>query len=443
MREPANIILYRGKSWDGEMIPDVLFSDYYFDLTNVEFTEDDYNRIKKNHSQVVIILPYSSPNNLCWNPEQIVTLAGMTKVLSQICPPKSRRHDYRNSLLNIVPKFLWKTDCTFILKEYHEITRTLLYYEILWMIHDLEEKKGVDPERFILSDCNIITEDKRPKFFYTSFPYLKKRIRSKGFNHFEILTSFYFERDDIRPGTDYDLTKKRKKKFLFLNRRAREHRDSLILKIVRKGFLFTEDNFYFSFIFPDALEIDKREIRKEELNRVRDFIDGIPHILDTGGKNPKDKIRLALSQAIGPTSDTPQILNYFQDSYFNLITESLPVKDLIFLTEKTFKCFAWKQPFILLGNSGSLQKLQEMGYKTFRPWINEEYDKIIDVDLRTEAVYQETKRICEMSLEEVHNMYQEIIPIINYNYDHFAHQKVLKRNYDYAIREFLNPNPPA
>jgi len=47
------------------------------------------------------------------------------------------------------------------------------------------------------------------------------------------------------------------------------------------------------------------------------------------------------------------------------------------------------------------------------------------------------KKICEMDLKEVHNLYQELIPIIEYNYTHFNYQKIITRNYDYTIKKFL------
>ncbi|MHA2096372.1 MAG: hypothetical protein ACW98F_17255 [Candidatus Hodarchaeales archaeon] len=328
------------------------------------------------------------------------------------------------------------------------------------MIHDLEEKKKVNPERFILSDSDSMDSDYRLELFYEAFPQLKKKVRSRGFPRFEALTSSFYSgySHDVRYGIgripgqlDYDIKKKRKKKFLFLNRFGRDHRNALILKVNNDGLFHSKDNFHFSYgeskkfgFGPRAKKVIE-DFKDKELDKMEEFVDKIPYFLDT------PHIEVQKGEGInfpkgredpfyyGPTGDTLKILDYVQDSYFNLVNETTCCTLSLFLTEKTFKCFAWKQPFIIWGNPHSLRKLQELGYKTFHPWIDEKYDDVMDPDLRLNALYREIKRICEMDLGEVHEMYQEMIPIIEHNYENFNYQNVLRRNYDYTIREFLNP----
>jgi len=48
------------------------------------------------------------------------------------------------------------------------------------------------------------------------------------------------------------------------------------------------------------------------------------------------------------------------------------------LTEKTFKCILNLQPFVIIGNPGSLGLLHHLGYKTFNKVVDEKYDKIQD-----------------------------------------------------------------
>jgi len=52
----------------------------------------------------------------------------------------------------------------------------------------------------------------------------------------------------------------------------------------------------------------------------------------------------------------------------------------IFLSEKTFKAIANEQPFVILGNKGSLKELHNYGYKTFHPLIDETYDELGTID---------------------------------------------------------------
>lgn len=49
-----------------------------------------------------------------------------------------------------------------------------------------------------------------------------------------------------------------------------------------------------------------------------------------------------------------------------------------FLTEKTYKCIKYGQPFVIAGPQGSLQALRDAGYRTFDSTIDNEYDNISD-----------------------------------------------------------------
>ena len=467
----ANIVLLEDKNpypWAGEITPDTFLFNYHFSR---EFTIEDYNLIKKKHSKIIINLPYSTNMKMRidsqWNLENISMLEDSYALDPEnIYPPsKEKRHNYKKSLLGTVPDFLWDTDCMFLISEHHEIVSNSLYYEILWFIHDLEEKRKVNPQRFILSDCNMSKEDNREKIFYERSPFLKKRVRFRSFPRFEGITSLYYfgsyyalssGQGRIPEELDFNLYQKRSKKFLFLNRIGREHRNALITKIYNGEFLFLPDNFHFSYgegkEFGMGLITSKFFFRdKISLSNIQKFIDGIPYLLDTNLIELNEGKQIHYTPLggdennpsyFGPTGDTLDILKYVQDSYFNLISETSVSSNNVFLTEKTFKCFAWKQPFIIWGNPYSLKKLHELGYKTFHPWINESYDNIIDPYLRLRFLYREIRRICEMDLEEVHNLYQKLIPIIEHNYNHFDYQKVIRRNYDYTIKEFLLQTPP-
>ena len=69
---------------------------------------------------------------------------------------------------------------------------------------------------------------------------------------------------------------------------------------------------------------------------------------------------------------------YFNQAYFNYVVETHFDNDTIFLTEKTFKPILNLQPFVIIGNPGSLALLKDLGYKTFDTVIKEDYDNIIN-----------------------------------------------------------------
>ena len=71
----------------------------------------------------------------------------------------------------------------------------------------------------------------------------------------------------------------------------------------------------------------------------------------------------------------------------------------VFLSEKTFKPIACSQPFIMYSNKNSLHRLRELGYMTFHPFIDENYDKLETFD-RLDAITHELKRINSFSTKQ-------------------------------------------
>jgi len=114
----------------------------------------------------------------------------------------------------------------------------------------------------------------------------------------------------------------------------------------------------------------------------------------------------------------------FTDSYWNVVMETyLDATGGVFLTEKTFKPIKYGQPFVILGTTNSLQYLQEQGYKTFSPWIDESYDQEQDIRFRWLAIWDTVKRIADTSLEDLHKQHIEMTSIILHNQAWFKRNK--------------------
>ena len=106
--------------------------------------------------------------------------------------------------------------------------------------------------------------------------------------------------------------------------------------------------------------------------------------------------------------------------YFNVVTESCYFEDCIYMSEKTFKPIANLTPFIIVSTPHFLEKIKELGFKTFHPWIDESYDEEEDNDKRFFMILDEIRRLCSMSKEEIHKWYYEMEHILKHNQRHFA-----------------------
>ena len=74
------------------------------------------------------------------------------------------------------------------------------------------------------------------------------------------------------------------------------------------------------------------------------------------------------------------------------------------------------QPFIIVGSPFTLRYLRELGFQTFSPFINENYDDEPNPTARLELIISEIDRLCSMSENEIHNLYSELWPRLLHNY---------------------------
>lgn len=112
---------------------------------------------------------------------------------------------------------------------------------------------------------------------------------------------------------------------------------------------------------------------------------------------------------------------YYANSLFSLVSETNFYNDSRqgggrFLSEKTFKPIAKRHPFIIITVPRTLELIRSIGYKTFHPWINEDYDLELDDDLRLNKILKEVERICHLTDSEVEEFLINVRPIVEHNY---------------------------
>lgn len=71
-----------------------------------------------------------------------------------------------------------------------------------------------------------------------------------------------------------------------------------------------------------------------------------------------------------------------------------------FVTEKTYKCIKFGQPFVLVGGAGSLDALRRQGYRVFDDVIDNSYDTIQDANQRWQAILDLLYTIKQMPAQQ-------------------------------------------
>ena len=241
------------------------------------------------------------------------------------------------------------------------------------------------------------------------------RINIRSAHAFERKAQFGLR--DININTDVDPRPVKEKLFLCFNKLNREHRIWLLERMLKENLV---DKAYYSF----EGEPDWTSSLNEQFPEINKFKNNLP-------------LRLNITpDRTNPVNIIPDDIDYHRNSYFSIVTETLyfdndhpalwhkaNVEDSIFFTEKTYRCFALKHPFILLGRPGSLVELRKSGYKTFSPYIDEKYDEIVDNVERFEFIVNEIKRLCNFTQTEWIEWTANIKQIVDYNHNHFFNRK--------------------
>lgn len=208
----------------------------------------------------------------------------------------------------------------------------------------------------------------------------------------------------------------KKHDFLYLNKATRTHRVNLYNKLIGLGLL---ENSIHTFI---ESETSRRLPKKYELP----------------GIDPENYPRFGKDQDI---YELPYI-----DTVCSIISETNDNNYDVFMTEKIWKAIIAQHVFVVHGNHLYLQKLKEMGFKTFSSCFDESYDLEKDPDLRIDklaTLCQELKDKCDDGsvVERGNKKWQDIYlltqDIRKHNYDTFFNKDKLSLQINKTIDLFL------
>lgn len=101
--------------------------------------------------------------------------------------------------------------------------------------------------------------------------------------------------------------------------------------------------------------------------------------------------------------------------YFLEIVAETDIITTNWITEKTVKNLYIGKPFIVIGGAGILAKIQNFGFQTFSPWIDESYDTVSNIHIRLELIKKEIDRIASLPYQELNQMHKDMLPILHHN----------------------------
>ena len=197
---------------------------------------------------------------------------------------------------------------------------------------------------------------------------------------------------------DFDHNKKNYD-FLYLNKGHREHRAKLFNKLSSTDFL---QKSLYSF-WPD-----KKLAKMYELPWAQDY------------------------PFYGMDQDIYE--KPYNETAFNIVSESNDNDTDVFMTEKIWKPIIAQQIFVVHGNHLYLQKLREMGFKTFGHYFDESYDLEKDTIKKIDAICKLCKDLMNKNWKD---LYLQTIKLRQHNHDVFFNKERLSEQVNKTINLFL------
>ena len=181
-----------------------------------------------------------------------------------------------------------------------------------------------------------------------------------------------------------ELKNKTPKRFLFLNRRLREHRSLTLAELLHRKIDVRAD-FHLSFLGSENKQISKNEdrdtlFRTQLTNQDRYEYETFETIWHEyyGNKLPYS-LSMDRDDWLGGSSldRVTEMFPYRRKCYAEIITEFTYKNDgLVCISEKLSQAILSKKPFIIVGDKNYLKVLRDLGFKTFNNRWSEKYDEL-------------------------------------------------------------------
>lgn len=262
------------------------------------------------------------------------------------------------------------------------------------IINPVKNRYNLKFEDFVVLDGNLKTHS---------------RIKSVYFNFWERNLLYKNLPDLALKGYD-SLTNNRDYEYIFLNRRPhagriaavtlmRPYKDRGLLSLgvsgkMHKGYYERQEQ-----IFQNVY--NKIYSTYENINLISELPLKINDGIDAEQENPVD-------------DRSPE---KFYNSYLHIVAEtyqtSMPGR--MFFSEKVFKPIIYMQPFVVLGQAGSLEYLRSLGYETFSPYLDESYDIVESDQKRLIAAIKSVKLFLEKNEDEKKKMLTSMTGVLLHN----------------------------
>ena len=234
-------------------------------------------------------------------------------------------------------------------------------------------------------------------WFHMSKFILKEKVKLS--NIYVFCNDFYAEQ---RNNTDINIEKKNKRFLCYLRNCARAHRVG-IASYFEYNKLWEDNNISFL----------KVTYQNDDCEYLPDYLKDSQKLLHN-----KDLIELDtqhLKSKMGFETIFSSDWKHYQETFLSIVSETCFDNNSIYFSEKTIKPLLHMHPFIMMSTPYTLQKLNELGFKTFDGFIDESYDREEQTKARFQMILREIDKFNDKPFEELKNWWMDILPILEHN----------------------------
>ena len=211
-------------------------------------------------------------------------------------------------------------------------------------------------------------------------------------------------------------------KFLFLTGKPfKLNRTRLLYKLYQQNLLI--NNTWSFYPIEDSRNLGHSTVPELSNEEYLNFIDFC--------QNKPDDVKFVPSGGAWHFNPVPYNPEIYKNTGFSIVPESAfnntNILDNSIITEKTWIPILNHHAFIIAGLPGILDKLNGLGFKTFKEYLPVEYDSIVDHEQRLDAIVKNV----EFLKNNIKNLEDDIVKDTEYNYKNFI--KLAHSNIDRVI----------
>jgi len=265
------------------------------------------------------------------------------------------------------------------------------------------------------------------KYFSKKYPNLKFKVHdiavASMFHHTDKSTfTSYTYNPRLKPTSD----KKIEYKFWCGNRRYSGQRNIIAAYLLYKSALVSFNLYSIDFLYkcpslPEKFsfwnninhklwfDLDKWKTEHPKIYKTLkpglDYIDKVKYLhIDRDMKDTSDFV------------DDTVPAHYYHSCFCAVVTETIFAQPCGHFAEKTLNAIKCFRPFVLVAPPHTLEYLKQCGVKTFDQWWDESYDQEENHEKRLIKILELIDYIDTKSIDELRNMYKEMLPILKHNY---------------------------